>query len=374
MAAAATKIDWAMAEHLAHEFAATDRINLRDDAIGWRRVLQAAPEIKRVLAEDTSYDVNLPFIAADTDGPKHLAITVTREMFEQLAEPWVKRCRALCERALQEANTDTKGIQATLLVGGMSHIPMVKSMVRKALGKKPLPEGEHLHPQQVVAMGAVLWGAILGDEATKISMLDGLGAPICVVAGEQRVALWPRGTALPAEAQICIEVPEGAQEQSWDLVQDDDEQPIARISLPGMGAGEIEIKAALDAEGLLSLEARDLRCRPAVDAKVAIFGALTSGEIDQIFARAEARRQEDAMADSLEQLRRSAEGLVSNTENTLEVRAQELTHVDLADITGALNNLKQALDSADRSAIEDTYAVLHASTQAMGELEHASTS
>ena len=262
----------------------------------------------------------------------------------------------------------------TLLVGGMTHIPMVKTMVRKAFGKKALVADKGLHPQQVVAMGAVLWGAMLNDEAAKITILDGLGAEIRMLAGAQRVPLWPRGTALPASAQVCIQVPEGAQEQSWDVVQDEDDQPIARISLPGLGAGEVEIKAALDAEGLLSLEARDLRCRPAVSAKVGIFGALTPGEIDQIFARAEARRQEDAGTDSLDQLRHAAEGLVANIENALEARSQELTHVDLADITGALKNLKQALDSADRNAIEDTYAVLHASTQAVSELEPASTS
>ncbi len=368
------KVDWALAEHLAQEFATAERIALREDAIGWQRVLQAAPEVKRVLAEDATYDVNLPFIAADKDGPKHLAITVTREVFEQLAAPWVKRCRALCDRALEEAGIDAKGVNATLLVGGMTHIPMVKSMVRKAFGKKPLPCEPGLHPQQVVAMGAVLWGAMLNNEAAKVGLLDGLGAEIRVIAGAQRVSLWPRGAALPATAQICIEVPEGAQEQSWDVVQDDDDQPIARISLPGLGAGEVEIKASLDAEGVFCVEARDSRCRPALAAKVAIFGPLTPGEIDQIFARAEARRQEDPVSDSLDHLRRSAEGLVANIENALETQAAEFSNVDVADITGALQNLKQALDSADRAAIEDTYAVLHASTQAIGNTEHASTS
>jgi len=372
--------DELIVNHLADGFVEEHGIDPRQDPMALQRLKEAAESAKQELSSSEETDVNLPFIAADESGPKHLTRVITREELETLVEPLIDRLEVPVRAALEDAGVAESQIDHVVLVGGMTRMPRVVRKVEELFGKSP---AKGVNPDEVVAVGAAIQGSVLVGETSDVLLLDVTPLSLGVeTQGGVMTKIIPRNTTVPTRrAQIFsttednqnlvrVHVLQGEREMAGD------NQTLGRFELIGIppaprGVPQIEVSFDIDADGILHVSAKDLGTGHTQEIRVAASGGLSEAMVDDLVSEAEKHVDADTQRREHVELRNSGEGLVYSVEQTLREYGDALEETEQAEIQESLTRARAALEGKDadelREAVEDLQDLAYRMTEAMYE-------
>jgi molecular chaperone DnaK len=366
---------------LCSEFDKENGLDLHHDTMALQRLKEAAEKAKHELSSSNETDINLPFITADATGPKHLALTLTRSTLEELTGDLVERSLEPCKDALKDAGVTADQLDDVLLVGGMTRMPMVQRKVSAFFGREPNRE---INPDEVVAIGAAVQGAVLTGDIKNVLLLDVTPLTLGVeTAGGMFTPLIQRNTTVPCrKAEVFTTAADNQAIVNVHVAQGErpmisDNQTLARFELVGIppaprGVPQIEVSFEIDANGIVSVAAKDLGTGKSQSVRITAQSGLTDDEIDKIIADAEQHRAQDDVKRQLADMCNRAEGLIYSTERTLEEYAEALDPLDVELIQHDLTKLKAALaDSGRTHELEDLYKALETSAYRIAETIYA---
>jgi molecular chaperone DnaK len=369
--------DQVLINFLADEFKRTEGIDLRKDAMALQRLKEAAEKAKIELSSAMETTVNLPFITADQNGPKHLQITLTRARLEQLIQPLVEKCRQPVINALKDAKLQPSQVDEVVLVGGSTRVPMVQRLVKELFGGKE--PNKSVNPDEVVAIGAAIQGAIATGAVKDILVLDATPLSLGVeTLGGVMTVLIARNTTIPAsktetfstaadnQNAVTINVLQGEREFARD------NRLLGTFNLEGIppaarGVPQIEVTFNIDVNGILSVSAKDKATAKENKITVQNAGGLSKEEIEKMKRDAEQHAAEDKKRREVIDVKNRAESFAFETEKALREHGDKVTPDVRGSIESALNNLKDALKSDDGDRIKKTMEVLQQASVKLGE-------
>jgi len=372
-------LDEVLINYLADEFKKTEGIDLRTDPMAHQRLKEGAEKAKCELSSQLESTVNLPFITADASGPKHLQITISRSKFESLAEPILKRLKNPCHKAIEDAKLSAGDIAEVLLVGGSTRIPKVQEIVKAIFAKEP---NKSLNPDEVVALGAAIQGAVLaGDAGVKdILLLDVTPLSLGIeTLGGVFTRLIERNTTIPtskkeifstaadSQTTVDIHVLQGEREFARD------NRTLGRFQLTDIppsprGIPQIEVAFDIDANGILNVSAKDLGTGKQQSIEIKSSSGLSDQEVGRMTKEAESHAAEDKKKREVVDLKNQADQLVYSTEKTLKEHGDKVSADTRGKIESAVNNLKEAAKGEDADAIRKATENLAAVGQELGKV------
>jgi molecular chaperone DnaK len=369
-------------DYLADEFKKQQGIDLRNDRLALQRLREAAEKAKIELSSTMETSINLPFITADQNGPKHLDIKLTRAKFETLVDDLVQRTIGPCMAALKDAGVEAKKIDEVVLVGGMTRMPKVQEIVKTFFGKVP---HQGVNPDEVVAIGAAIQAGVLQGDVKDVLLLDVTPLSLGIeTLGGVFTRLIDRNTTIPAKKSqvfstaddnqqaVTIRVFQGEREMATDnnlLGQFD----LVGIAPAPRGLPQIEVTFDIDANGIVNVSAKDKGTGKEQQIRIQASGGLSNADIEKMVKEAEAHAEEDKKRRALVEARNQAESLIHSTEKSLAEHGSKLEAADKAAIETALSDLKSAVASDDAGQIEaKTRALAQASTK-LGEAVYKAT-
>jgi len=355
-------IDW-----MADDFKAKNGIDLRNDKMALQRLKEAAEKAKMELSTTLSTNINLPFITADAEGPKHLDMTLSRSEFERMTSDLLDRCRRPVEQAMKDAGTASSDIDHVILVGGSTRMPMVQEMVKKITGKDP---HKGVNPDEVVAVGAALQAGVLMGEVKDILLLDVTPLSLGIeTLGGVATKLIERNTTIPTrKSEIFTTAADGQTSVEIHVLQGEREmaaynKTLGRFHLVDIppaprGVPQIEVTFDIDANGIVNVSAKDLGTGK--EQKITVTGAtgLNKDEIDKMVNEAESHAEEDRRRREEAEVRNNADNLVYTTERTLKDVGDKLSAADKEVIEKAVTEVKDALKGSDVEAIKKAHEEL----------------
>src|SRR5688500_14364765 len=369
--------DEELINYLAEEFRKQEGIDLRKDPMALQRLKEAAEKAKIELSTSMESTINLPFITADQNGPKHLQMALNRSKFEQLITPLVEKTRKPVLDALKDAGLQAKQIDEVVLVGGSTRVPMVQRLVKELFaGKEP---NRTVNPDEVVAVGAAIQGGIATGSFKDILVLDATPLSLGVeTLGGVMTVLIPRNTTIPTsksetfstaadnQSAVTINVLQGEREFAKD------NRLLGTFNLEGIppaprGVPQIEVTFNIDVNGILTVQAKDLGTQKENKITVQNAGGLSKDEIEKMKRDAEQHAAEDKKRREVIDLRNRAESMVYETEKALREHGEKVGAETRGNIESAMNNLRDALKSDDADRIKKTMETLVAASQKMGE-------
>lgn len=375
--------DLALIEYLAGEFKKDTGIDLHKDPLALQRLKEAAEKAKIELSTAQQTDVNLPYITADSSGPKHLNIKLTRAKLESLVENLVERTIEPCKVALKDAGLSPSQIDDVILVGGQTRMPLVQKKVEEIFGKEPRKD---VNPDEAVAVGAAIQGAVLSGEVKDILLLDVTPLSLGIeTLGGVMTKLIEKNTTIPTKAnQVFSTADDNQTAVTVHVLQGEREQASANKSLGRFdltdlpsaprGVPQIEVTFDIDANGILNVSAKDKATGKAQSIVIKASSGLNEHEIEAMVKDAQAHAEEDKKFKELVELRNQADSLIHNSEKSLKELAGELSEEEKTGIERAVSDLKEALKGNDKAQIEDRVKALSEASSKMAERIYAKKS
>ncbi len=368
--------DNVIVEYMAADFEAEHSINLRQDAMALQRLKEAAERAKHELSSATETDVNLPFISSDDSGPKHLAMTLTRDQLEELVADLIERLEGPCRTALEDAGLMADGIDDVILVGGMTRMPRVHKKVVEIFGREP---NKGVNPDEVVAVGAAIQGGVLKGEVEDVLLLDVTPLSLGVeTQGGVFTKIIEKNTTIPAtKSQTFSTTEDGQDVVRIHVLQGErelasDNMTLGRFELVGIppaprGVPQIEVAFVIDTDGVVNVSAKDLGTGKSQSIEVAASSGLSEEEVQTLVEEAEKNAAADSALRELIDLRNRAEGLVYSTEKTLEEFAEDVDEEDREAIKKALVTTREKAEGEDavelRTAVDELSALTYQMTE-----------
>ncbi|WP_169753452.1 molecular chaperone DnaK [Campylobacter mucosalis] len=351
-------IDW-----LANEFKSETGIDLKKDVMASQRLKEAAENAKKELSSAQESNINLPFITADATGPKHLVKTLTRAKFEGMIEALVAQTISKINEVVKDAGLGKSDIKEVVMVGGSTRVPLVQDEVKKAFGKEL---NKSVNPDEVVAIGAAIQGAVIKGDVKDVLLLDVTPLSLGIeTLGGVMTKIIEKGTTIPVKKNQVFSTAEDNQSAvTIHVIQGErefarDNKSLGQFNLEGIpaaprGVPQIEVEFDIDANGILTVSAKDKATGKAQNITISGSSGLSDDEINKMVKEAELHKEDDKKRKEAVEARNQADALVHQTQKSMDELGEKVPAEDRANIEAALNELKEVLkdENASKEQIE----------------------
>jgi molecular chaperone DnaK len=347
-------------DYLADEFKKDQGIDIRNDKMALQRLKEAAEKAKMELSSSLETDVNLPFITADSSGPKHMNIRITRAKLESLVNDLLDKLEGPCRTALKDSGLSANEIDEVILVGGMTRMPAVQERVQKIFGKVP---HKGVNPDEVVAVGAAIQGGVLKGDVKDVLLLDVTPLSLGIeTLGGIMTKLIEKNTTIPTKkSQVFSTAADNQPAVSIHVLQGEREiaghnKTLGRFELVGIppaprGVPQIEVTFDIDANGIVNVSAKDLATAKEQSIQITASSGLSREEIDQLVKDAELHSEEDKKTKELVESRNQADSLIYATEKSIKDLGEKVDASTKSNIESAIEKLKKAMEGSDAAEI-----------------------
>jgi molecular chaperone DnaK len=372
--------DIAIIDYLVDEFKKDQGVDLKADPAALQRLKEAAEKAKIELSSNQQTEINLPYVTADSSGPKHLLYKITRAKFESLVSELVERSIKPVEIAMKDAGLTPSDISDVILVGGQTRMPLVQEKVKEFFGKEPRQD---INPDEAVAMGAAVQGAVLAGDVTDILLLDVSPLTLGIeTLGGVATPLIEKNTTIPTnksqifstaednQTAVTVNVVQGERKQAADNKQ------LGLFNLDGIapaprGMPQIEVAFDIDANGILNVSAKDKATGKEQKITIQASGGLSEDEIEKMVSDAEANADNDKKFEELVNARNTADTLIHGCKKTLEESKDKVSEDEKSAIEAAISDLEEALKGDDKDSIEEKTKALTGASSSMAQRLYA---
>ena len=360
--------DQVIVDYLMQEFKKEQGIDLSKDAMAIQRLKEAAEKAKCELSSTKETEINLPYLTADSSGPKHFVIQITRAKFEQLVSGYIKKLEKPCKQALKDAGLSPSEINEVILVGGSTRVPIVQETVKNIFNKEP---NKGVNPDEVVSIGAAIQGGVLSGDVEDVLLLDVTPLSLGIeTLGGVSTKLIESNTTIPSKkSQIFSTAADNQPSVEIHIIQGErematDNKTLGRFHLDGIppaprGTPQIEVTFDIDANGILNVSAKDKATSKEQSIRIEASSGLTDDDIEKMKRDAEAHAKEDKEKREEIDLRNSADQIIYQTEKSLDEAGDKVDSKLKDKITSLVDDIKSAKESNDIGKLKDSIDALN---------------